>query len=102
MDANFLSPNVLLVQSCTVADIEKMISRVIDVKLANMQPVPPVADGSNNNTLYRRKEAADLLGVSLVTLSTWTKAGFIKSRKIGARIYYTKKNIDEALKVVNG
>lgn len=102
MDANFLSPNALLIQGCTMNDIEKAISRVFDEKFNSLSSASPVVDKPDKDALYKRKEAADILGVSTVTLDTWAKAGFIKSYKISTRIYYTKKSIDEALKIVNG
>lgn len=83
-----------------MSDIENAISRVFDAKFAEMQHVSSVVEEAsyNKNDLYKRKNAADILGVSLVTLDTWTRAGIIQSMRIGTRIYYTQKAIDEALK----
>ena len=36
--------------------------------------------------------------VSLPTLDAWTKAGIINARRIGTRVYYTDKDINDALK----
>lgn len=102
MDANYLPSNALLIQQCTMNDVENVISRLLDEKLANVLPTPIPIECSSKDGLYKRKEAADILGVSLVTLDTWAKAGIIHSRKIGTRIYYTKRDIDEALRKVNG
>ena len=49
----------------------------------------------------KEKEAAEKLRVSLVTLDAWTKAGIINARRIGGRIYYTEKDINDALKKVS-
>ncbi|RGW32825.1 helix-turn-helix domain-containing protein [Bacteroides stercoris] len=102
MDAKILSSNALLIQQCTMNDVEKVLSRLLDEKLANILPISTPTECESRDGLYKRKEAADMLGVSLVTLDTWAKAGIIKSRKIGTRIYYTKNAIDEALRAVNG
>ena len=48
--------------------------------------------------MYKRKDAAQKLGVSLVTLDAWTKAGIIGCRRVGSRVYYTPKDIEDALK----
>ncbi|MCS2503069.1 helix-turn-helix domain-containing protein [Bacteroides ovatus] len=48
--------------------------------------------------MYRRKEAAEKLNISPTLLEKWTKQGLIKSRKIGTRIYYVEKDINEAIK----
>ena len=97
-----LVSTALLIQQCTMNDVEKVLSRLLDEKLENILPISTPTEGESKDGLYKRKEAADMLGVSLVTLDTWAKAGIIKSRKIGTRIYYTKKAIDEALRAVNG
>ena len=48
MDANFLSPNSMLIQGATMSDFESMISRLLDKKLANIfESIPKQA-----KTLY--------------------------------------------------
>ena len=42
-----------------------------------------------------------MLRVSLVTLDNWTKLGIINARRIGTRVYYTDKDINDALKKVS-
>lgn len=98
MDANFLSPNSMLIQGVTMSDFESMISRLLDKKLANIFESIPKQVESPKDGLYKRKEAAGKLRISLVTLDAWTKAGIITARRIGGRIYYTDKDINEALK----
>ena len=39
MDANFLSPNAMLIQGATMSDLESMMSRILDKKLANIGTV---------------------------------------------------------------
>lgn len=102
MDANFLSPNALIVQSCTMNDIEKAIekvtSRLLDEKLEIMRATLQSVDETPQNGIYKRKDAARKLGISLVTLDAWTKAGLINCRHVGCRVYYTPKDIEDALK----
>lgn len=96
MDANFLSPNSMLIQGATMSDFESMISRLLDKKLANIfESIPKQADVPKN-ALYKRKEAAEKLRVSLVTLDAWTKAGLINAYRVGGRVYYTDKDINDA------
>lgn len=100
MDADFLSPNSMLIQGVTMSDLESMISRLLDKKLANIfESIPKQAEVPKNG-LYKRKEAAEKLLVSLVTLDAWTKAGMINAYRIGGRVYYTDKDINDALKKV--
>ncbi len=98
MDANFLSPNSMLIQGVTMNDFESMISRLLDKKLANILELIPQPDGTPKNGLNKRKETAAKLRVSLVTLDAWTKAGLINAYRVGGRVYYTDKDINDALK----
>ena len=101
MDANTLSPNAMLVQGCTMSDFERIISRLLDEKLSKINVYPNNIKEIPKTDLLKRKEAADLLGISLVSLNTWTKAGLIKAYKISTRVYYNRSDIDEALKRMN-
>lgn len=101
MDAISLSPNAMLIQGATMNDLESMMSRLLDKKLADIIESTPRVEESPKDGLYKRKEAANKLQVSLPTLDTWTKAGIINARRIGTRIYYTEKDINDALKKVS-
>ena len=101
MQQNSFTPSdSVLIHGITLNDVERLFNTIneIDSKISNI-PRPPQQAASG---LYKRREAAKKLGVSLVTLDTWAKAGIIHSRKIGTRIYYTQKDMDEALKIVGG
>lgn len=45
-----------------------------------------------------RKEAAELLGVSLPTLNDWSKSGIVPSYKLGSRVRYRLSEIQAALR----
>ena len=57
------------------------------------QPLP-------EDNYISRKDTAQLLNVSLVTLSTWTKRSILKSYKIGSRVLYKKSEVIESLREV--
>lgn len=44
-----------------------------------------------------RQQVAELLGVSLVTLTDWTNKGFISSYRLGNKVYYKRSEIDAAM-----
>lgn len=48
-------------------------------------------------TLLSRKETADKLKISLVTLNDWTKRGLIQSYLIGGRVLYKDSEIEGSL-----
>ena len=99
MDANLFSLNATLIQGATMKDLENMISRLLDEKLANVaSPTIEVNKNLGGEGLHRPKETAGKLGISLVTLDKWTKTGIITGRKIGTRVYYTIGDINNALK----
>lgn len=101
MDAISLSPNAMLIQGATMNDLESMMSRLLDKKLADLIESTPIVEESPKDGLHKRKEAAEKLRVSLVTLDNWTKLGIINARRIGTRVYYTDKDINDALKKVS-
>lgn len=55
---------------------------------------------SKNKELMTRKEAANMLSVSLTTLRSWTVQRIIKSYKLGGRIYYKRNEILESMIIV--
>ena len=46
---------------------------------------------------YSRKEAAELLHVTLPTLNEYTKQGRLKSKRINGRVLYDANEIDSAV-----
>lgn len=47
--------------------------------------------------LLTRKEAADKLNISLVTLNDWTKRGMIPAYTIGGRVLYKDSELEQSL-----
>lgn len=54
----------------------------------------------NEDLLITRKEAADLLHISLTTLDTYTKQGLLVRYKVGHRVLYKKSEIIASIGVV--
>lgn len=44
-----------------------------------------------------RKNVCEMLGISLVTLSSWTKQGILTSYKIGNQIRYIREEVELAI-----
>lgn len=98
MEQFISNSNAMLIQGMTERSLESMISRLLDEKLATIIESTPKVEKRPDNGLYRRKEAAAILRVSLVTLDHWTKLGIINARRVGTRVYYTDKDINDAMK----
>ncbi|RKE04428.1 helix-turn-helix domain-containing protein [Marinifilum flexuosum] len=48
-----------------------------------------------------RDQVKDLLQVDLVTVYNWTKKGKLKAYGIGRRVYYKRKEVEQAIKPLN-
>lgn len=62
-----------------------------------VKDIKPQASASQSETLLSRKETAEKLKISLVTLNDWTKRGIIQSYLIGGRVLYKEKEIEASL-----
>lgn len=47
-----------------------------------------------------RKETASLLGISLVSLNSYSKRSILKSYRIGNRVLYKKSEVEESVTLV--
>lgn len=51
------------------------------------------SEKEDTDKLLTRKQAAEVLTISLSTLNTYTKTGIIKGHRIGHRVLYSKKEL---------
>lgn len=83
--------NSVLIQGCTLQDIERMINRAVDTRMAafydSIKEKPPV--------YVKRHEAARLLAVSLPTLDAYGKHGILHPKHLGGRVYYDEAEIEK-------
>ncbi len=71
--------------------IEKSIRNALEQKEEKKEPT---------TELLTRKEVAKFLGISLVTLNTWTKHGKLPALRIGTRVRYNKADVISSLKKI--
>ena len=76
-------------------ELRDLISESVRKELENLFPIPV-----QENELLTRKQVAEILSISLVTLHDWTKRGLIPALRIGSRIRYNKADVMEALNEV--
>jgi hypothetical protein len=67
------------------------------VREAVKNSLPASSNTSPGEKLLTRKETADKLKISLVTLNDWTKRGMIQSYLIGGRVLYKDSEIEGSL-----
>ncbi len=84
----------ILLKEITLLDIESIIRKVVKEELKDALRTEP------DSILLTRQETAKILGITLVTLRTWSKLGKITSYKIGSRVRYKKNEVYDALNKV--
>ncbi|CAA0242662.1 conserved hypothetical protein [Tenacibaculum maritimum] len=76
-----------------LTEIQKIHAELILIKGSSETP--------KKDKLLTRKQTAELLQISLVTLWNWRKEGIIQAYRIGNKIRYKESKIIEALQTVN-
>lgn len=74
------------------------ISPIIDEIVDRVSERVLLAASKKEPKFYTRKEAAEILHVTLPTLARITKDGLLISKRVGSRILYEADAIDEAVK----
>lgn len=78
-----------------IEELECIIKECFNTEL---KKTIPLIKTKEEDVLLSRKEAANLLGVSLGTLSTYCKSGVIISYRIGSLIRFKKSQVMGSLK----
>lgn len=81
-----------LIATMTISELKEMIRHCIS------EAIPPPITIPVDEPLLKRKEIADILRISLVTLHQWMKEGRIPYHRIHSRIYFKPSEVQEALK----
>lgn len=74
-------------------ETEKYIQEEVDRRLTEMLE-------NRSKSTYTRKEAAGKIGISLVTLDKFIKAGVIKASRLGKSVRISENDINLALKEI--
>jgi DNA-binding transcriptional regulator YhcF (GntR family) len=80
----------LILSTHTTEELTGLISQAVREAVKNLQLTPPTTQGEK---LLTRRETADKLKISLVTLNDWSKRGLIQSYLIGGRVLYKEHEI---------
>ncbi len=86
----------ILLNGINLSDLKKLVREVLDEKLHEIKkPVDP-----DDLEYLSRKDVAKLLKISLTTLNDWSKQGIVQSYRIGNRVLYKKKEIEDSVSKV--
>ena len=75
---------------CSLADLKEMFMSWQDERDA-LKPAP------KEDKLLTADEAAEVLGVTAVTLWRWNKLGYLKPSKAGRKTFYWQSDLDKLL-----
>lgn len=81
--------NSVLIQGASLSDIESMIDRAVERRLDDICDRLTMKRG----VLVKRKEAARMIGVSLPTIDSYARAGFLHARHIGGRVFFDEEEV---------
>lgn len=87
----------LILSPIPLTELEGMFQRVVQNALAESKKDSFQSESEN---LLTRKEAANLLGVSLPTLHDYTTRSIIPAYRLGTRVRYKKVEILDCLRKV--
>jgi excisionase family DNA binding protein len=87
----------IILHSTPISDFKLIIGEIIREQLQNFKPEPPTEKPTG---LLTRREVAQKLRITLVTLDKYTKAGTLQSYKIGGQIRYKAAEIEKAFEQV--
>lgn len=88
-----LDINITQTQQIVMGFISPIIDEIVDRVSERV-----LAASKKEPKFYTRKEAAEILHVTLPTLARITKDGLLISKRVGSRILYEADAIDEAVK----
>ena len=82
----------------TSLPLEQLKTEISEAVLKEISTLLQSVQGPTKNAEFlTRKEAAKLLGISLVTLNTWTKEGKVSGYRIASRVRYKREDLVNAL-----
>ena len=87
--------NLILLEKLTKEELLSNLRSIVREELEEFKDNLP--ELVNDDDLLTRKEVADLLQIDLSTIHNWTRKGRLKSYGIGSRVYFRRRDIDEAL-----
>lgn len=76
---------------------DEINERLIHIEQMVIQLLEKMNTPKREDTLITRREAAEVLGISLVTLGNWIKDGTLTAYRIGSRIRFKHYEVTEAL-----
>jgi hypothetical protein len=93
--------NVVLL-SITADDLRHLIAGAVTQALAQSQPVPAAASAQQNEDYLSRDDVRRLLHLSFPTLRNLEIRGELMPLRIARRVLYRRRDVEAALRGLNG
>ena len=90
--------NQIILNGITFEQLQESFKSIVKNEVEQLQKSLPTIEPAPE--YITRKETAQILGISLVTLNEWTKTGVIPASRIGTRVRYKRADIYSSLKEV--
>lgn len=85
----------------TPEELEELIVAAVEKALAKRNIDKPSEDPKPEKLIFTRQETAKILDISLPTLHTYTKDGWIQAFRIGYKVRYKWEDIQKSLVAIN-
>jgi len=69
--------------------------RTLETEIQSLKNQPAPASAADG--YLSRQQVRELLGVSLVTVCDWTNKGFLRSYRLGQKVFYKRAEVDAAM-----
>ena len=88
------TPTTIQFVQVSTEELQSLVSNVLESKLndfkRNFKPIEP-------NEYLSRSEVAKMLSVNESTIFNWKKRGIISAFQIGGRVFYKRKDVEDAI-----
>ncbi|HLF50927.1 helix-turn-helix domain-containing protein [Flavobacterium sp.] len=89
----------IFLNGITLEQLAEVLAPLLQAQISQLQQPVKVEP---ENDLITRKQVCALLSINFTTLWKHTKSGKLKSFGIGNRVFYSKIQVLEAVKPING
>jgi hypothetical protein len=87
----------IVLTSIPLETIEERFSKVVDQKFQTLLTALQQKQTPKEKEYLSRKEAAQFLSISLVTLNKFTKTGLVPGYRIASRVRYKRQELETSL-----
>jgi hypothetical protein len=88
------TPTTIQFVQVSTEELQSLVSNVLESKLndfkRNFKPIEP-------NEYLSRSEVAKMLSVNESTIFNWKKRGILSAFQIGGRVFYKRKDVEDAI-----